>query len=158
MRNRQSPTSQPLSRRTVLAAPAGFAAGGAGASQPPCADDAERLCRLWLANSRETERLLLRWGDIEGDLIKRCRWGSLPEAEQETSPLGAPLRAIDMRLDVLFDEREAIARRLPLVTATSPDGVFLKLDVVRRELHLEDFPMIHRLLTSAVRDLRSLWR
>jgi hypothetical protein len=63
-----------------------------------------------------------------------------------------------MRLDVLFEERQAIARRLPLATATSPNGVFLKLDVVRQELHLEDFPMIHRLLTSAVRDLRSLWR
>ncbi|HZZ31006.1 MAG TPA: hypothetical protein VFE10_03350 [Phenylobacterium sp.] len=158
MRSQKTPTSPPLSRRTVLAAPAGFAAGAAGASQPQCADDAERLCRLWLAAERERDRLLLRWGDIEGDLIKRCHWCSLSEAEQETSPLGAPLRAIDKRLDVLFDEREAIARRLPLVTATSPGGVFLKLDVVRRELQGEDFPMIHRLLTSAVRDLRSLWR
>src|SRR5581483_7513144 len=113
--------------------------------------------RLWLANSRETERLLLRWGDIEGDLIKRWGWCSLSEADQKTSPLGAPLRAIDLRLDSLFDEREAVAHRLPLVTATSRNGVLGKLDVVRQELHIEDFPMAHRLLTSAVRDLRSLW-
>jgi hypothetical protein len=157
MRRAKSAPNESLSRRTVLAAPAGLAAA-VPAGGAHLADDAERLCRLWLANSQETERLLLRWGDIEGDLIKRCRWGSLPEEVRKTSPLGAPLRAIDLRLDTLFDEREVIARRLPLVTATSPSGVFGKLDVVRRELHVEDFPMAHRLLTSAVRDLRSLWR
>lgn len=155
-RKHKSAVGEALSRRTVLVAPAGMAAA-VKAGAPEVADDAARLCRLWLANSRQTERLLLRWGDIEGDLIKRRGWCSLSEAEQKTSPLGAPLRAIDLRLDSLFDERELIARRIPLATATSPNGVFGKLDVVRQELHVQDFPFAHRLLTSAVRDLRSLW-
>jgi hypothetical protein len=35
--------------------------------------------------------------------------------------------------------------------------VMLKFEVVNRELHIDDFPAIHGLLKSAVRDLAVLW-
>lgn len=150
------PASRPprLSRRAVLGAPAaGFAAPGL----PATADaDTVALCRTWLANKAETLRLLERWGEIEGELL-RLQGPSRPGETLTTGPRAAPLRAIDARLDQLHAEREALAPSLPLSTATTREGVLLKFEVVMAELFVQDFPAIYGLLHTAVRDLKALW-
>jgi len=143
-----------LSRRAVLGAPA---AGLPAPGLPVAADgDTVALCRTWLANKAETMRLLVRWGDIEAELM-RLRGPSRPGDALGAGPQAAPLRAIDARLDELHPEREALAPGLPLSTATTREGVLLKFEVVMAELFVQDFPVIYGLLHTAVRDLKALW-
>jgi len=143
-----------LSRRAVLGAPA---AGLAAPGLPIAADaDTVALCRTWLANKAKTMRLLERWGDIEAELM-RLQGPSRPGDALTAGPQAAPLRAIDARLDELHAEREALARSLPLSTATTREGVLLKFEVVMAELFVQDFPVIYGLLHTAVRDLKALW-
>jgi hypothetical protein len=143
-----------VSRRAMLATPA----AGLVAPRVPATTDEDTigLCRTWLANKAETLRLLDRWAEIEAQLM-RVQGGALGADAMKTSPQAAPLRAIDARLDELQAEREALAPRLPLSTATTRDGVLLKLEVVLAELFVQDFPVIHGLLHTAVRDLKALW-
>ncbi|MDB5440558.1 MAG: hypothetical protein JWM33_2985 [Caulobacteraceae bacterium] len=103
------------------------------------------------------QHLLRRWGDIEGDLLHHYQWSSLTEVERRTLPQAGPLHAIDARLEKIFAEREALAPKLPLTTATTRQGVMLKFEVVTRELQIQDFPVIHGLLRTAVRDLAAIW-
>lgn len=156
MRDPKSAPGGRLSRRAMLAAPTGLALTSA-AQTSAVADDATHLCKLWLANEAETDQLLRLWGDVEGHLMEYHNWCSLTDAERQALPQGVALQAIDARLDKLSAERQAIAPKLPLTIATSRQAVMLKFKVVTRELVLEDFPVIHGLLRSAVRDLATLW-
>jgi hypothetical protein len=121
------------------------------------ADDATRLCTRWLANEAEQHRLWRRRDDMEGDLFHHHRWSSLTEAERQALPQARALHAIDARLARIHAEREALAPKLPLTTATSRQGVMLKFRVVSDELEIQDFLDIHGLLKSAVRDLAAIW-
>lgn len=154
MTDRPDPPMGRPSRRAVLAAPAGLAVP---AGPTPADEDAVGLCRVWLENRAEMMRLLTRWADIEADLIEHHGWGGLSKAKQASLPQARILRAIDARLDVLGDERETLAPRLPLSKATSREGVMLKFEVVQSELCLEDFPVIHGLLKTAICELDALW-
>src|SRR5258706_7826087 len=60
-----------LSRRAVLAAPAGFAAPIVASA---VGGDAVAICRAWLANKAEMMGLLVRWGDIEDQLVNVHGW------------------------------------------------------------------------------------
>ncbi|HEX3365367.1 hypothetical protein, partial [Phenylobacterium sp.] len=95
--------------------------------------------------------------DMEGDLFHHHRWSSLTEAERQALPQARALHAIDARLARIHAEREALAPKLPLTTATSRQGVMLKFRVVSDELEIQDFLDIHGLLKSAVRDLAAIW-
>jgi hypothetical protein len=94
---------------------------------------------------------------VEGNLFHHHRWSSLTETEREALPQARALHAIDARLARIHAEREAIAPKLPLTTATSRQGVMLKFRVVSDELEIQDFLDIHGLLKSAVRDLAAIW-
>jgi hypothetical protein len=120
--------------------------------------DCVSLCRLWLTNEAEQHRLLRQWGDLEARLARNFRWFKLSPDEQRALPEAAPLYEIDARLERLFSQREALAPKLPRLTASSREAVMLKFEIVTKELVIEDFPPIHGLLKSAVRDLGVLWR
>lgn len=152
---KSAPAGRP-SRRAMLAAPAGFALTSVALTSA-ADDDATHLCKLWLANEAERDRLLRRWGDVEADLMEHHDWRSLTDAERQVLPQAVALQAIDAQLERLFAERQAIAPKLPLTIATSRQAVMLKFEVVTRELDLKDFPVIHGLLRSAVYDLAKLW-
>jgi hypothetical protein len=156
MRDLQSAPSGCLSRRAILAVPAGLALASDPAPQT-VADDATRLCRRWLANEAETHRLWRRRDDMEGDLLDHHQWSLLTEAERQALPQACALHAIDTRLARIHAEREALAPKLPLTTATSRQGVMLKFRVVSDELEIQDLLDIHGLLRSAVRDLAAIW-
>jgi hypothetical protein len=156
MRDRQSAPDGCLSRRAILAVPAGLALAPDPSPQT-IGDDATRLCKRWLANEAEMYRLWRRRDDMEGDLFHHHQWSLLTEAERQALPQARPLHAIDARLEKIYAEREALAPKLPLTTATSRQGVMLKFRVVSEELQIQDFLDIHGLLKSAVRDLAAIW-
>jgi hypothetical protein len=156
MRDLQSAPSGCLSRRAMLAVPAGLVLTS-GPVTPAVADDASRLCTRWLANEAETHRVWCRRDDMEGDLFHHHQWSLLTEAERQALPHARALHAIDARLARIHAEREALGPKLPLTTATSRQGVMLKFRVVSDELEIQDFLDIQGLLKSAVRDLSAIW-
>ncbi|HEX3365200.1 MAG TPA: hypothetical protein VHS75_09075, partial [Phenylobacterium sp.] len=105
MRDLQSAPGGCLSRRAVLAVPAGLALTSALVTSA-AADDATRLCTRWLANEAEQHRLWRRRDDMEGDLFHHHRWSSLTEAERQALPQARALHAIDARLARIHAERE----------------------------------------------------
>lgn len=157
MRDPESESQGPLSRRTLLAAPIGLSASMGVLAPVAGADECTPLCKLWLANEAELNRLFRRYNDVEGDLFRDFRSSMLTTEERTALPAAAPLNAIQARLDHLFDQRRALASKLPHSRASTRQGVMLKFEVVNRELHVDDFPVIHDLLRSAVRDLALLW-
>jgi hypothetical protein len=157
MRDLESLSPSPLSRRDLLAAPVGLSATLGAVASVAAADDCVPLCQLWLANEAEQHRLFRRYNDVEGDLFRDFRWSKLTMDERKALPEAAPLHAIEACLDQLFDQRHALASKLSHSSASTRQGVLLKLEVVNRELHIEDLPAIHGLLRSAVRDLAVLW-
>nr|WP_295107850.1 hypothetical protein [uncultured Caulobacter sp.] len=142
-----------LSRRAVLAAPAGLAAPAiAGAP----GDDCVVVCRAWLANKAEMMRLLDRWAEIEDRLMDAGRRAGSDHLSGYVHQ-APPLRAIDARLDQLGAERQVLAPKLAALQATTREAVMLKLEVVTAELFVQDFPVIYGLLHTAVRELDALW-
>jgi hypothetical protein len=156
MRELQSAPGGCLSRRAVLTVPAGLALTSALVTSA-VADDATRLCTRWLTNEAETHRLWRRRDDVEDNLFHHHQWSLLTEAERQALPQARALHAIDARLARIHAEREALATKLPLTTATTRQGVMLKFRVVSDELEIQDFLDIHGLLKSAVRDLSAIW-
>lgn len=142
-----------LSRRAVLAAPAGLAAP-AIARTPE--DECVSVCRAWLANKAEMMRLLDRWAEIEDRLMDAGRRARTDRLSGDIHQ-AAPLRAINVRLDQLGAEREVLAPKLAALQATTREAVMLKFEVVRAELFVQDFPVIYGLLHTAVRELNALW-
>jgi hypothetical protein len=156
MRDLQFASGGCLSRRAILAVPAGLALASDPAPQT-VADDATRLCKRWLANEAEMHRLWRHRDDAEDNLFHHHLWSSLTETQRQALPQARALRAIDARLARIHAEREALAPKLPLTTATNRQGVMLKFRVVSDELEIQDFLDIHGLLASAVRDLAAIW-
>lgn len=149
-----APRTPRPSRRAVLSAPAGFAAPALAGGLD---DDCVAVCRAWLANKAEIMMLLDRWAAIEDRLIDDARrLAGLGHASREIHQ-APPLKAIDVRLSQLHDERETLAPRLAALKATSREAVLLKFEVVRVELFVQDFPVIYGLLHTAVRELEALW-
>jgi hypothetical protein len=156
MRDSQSAPWGRLSRRAILGVPAAFALASAPATSA-AADDATRLCMRWLTNEAKMQRLWRRRDDVEDNLLHHHQWSLLTETERQALPQARALHAIDARLARIHAEREELAPKLPLTTATSRQGVMLKFQVVSDELQIQDFLDIHGLLESAVRDLAVIW-
>ena len=151
-----------LSRRAVLvgtsaaaASPHASAATPLGASTLPAAD-ATRLYKHWVHVDRQVERLLLRWGDIEGWLMQAHGWHRLSEAEQAALPEGQALRDTDAQLKRLFVERDSLLDKLPSQGATTLEAISARLAVVERLLYRDDHPEAHAMIVGSRRDLTAL--
>lgn len=157
MTNFPDENSARLSRRALLAAPVGATATLGVMPSLAGAEDCVPLCNLWLAREAEQMRLFRRLDEAEEALFRHHKWSLLTPEEREVLPAAAALRAVQAELNDLSELRHSLASRLPQSRATNREGVMLKFEVVNRELHIEDFPAIHGLLKSAVRDLAALW-
>jgi hypothetical protein len=146
-----------LSRRALLAVPVGATATLGAIPSLAGAEDCIPLCNLWMAREAEQMRLFRRLDEAEEALFRHHKWSLLTPEEREALPAAAALRAVQAQLNDLSELRQSLASRLPRSRATNREGVMLKFEVVNRELHIDDFPAIHGLLKSAVRDLAALW-
>jgi hypothetical protein len=150
-----------LSRRAVLVGTSAAAVSPQASPAKPLAaatpsGNATQLYRHWVHLDRQIERLLLRWGDIEGWLLETHNWHRLSEAEQAALPEGRALRDVDAQLKRLCAERDGLLDRLPRRGAATVETVAARLAVVERLLYREDNPEAHDMIVGSRRDLRAM--
>lgn len=97
-----------------------------------------------------------QWGDREAWLSDHRDWFSLSKAEQRTLPEAQLLYAIDEEYDRCVRAGVRIVRRLRAVPALTVNGAAAKLSVVAEVIDPEDYPGAHRVLLSAIEDLRAI--
>jgi hypothetical protein len=148
-----------LSRRKVVAAlgSAPLLADGK-VTAATAADLLLLLCAHYGELARRQERLLRQWGDREAWLGDNRDWFSLSKAEQRALPEAQLLYAIDDEYERCVRAAVRIVRRLRDVPALTVDGAAAKLSVVAEVIDPEDYPGVHRVLLSAIEDLRAIGR
>ncbi|GIK48515.1 MAG: hypothetical protein BroJett013_12120 [Alphaproteobacteria bacterium] len=148
-----------LSRRKVVAAlgSAPLLADGR-VTAAAAADPVLLLCAHYRELARRQELLIRRWGDREAWLGDNRDWFNLSKAEQRALPEAQLIYAIDAEYDRCVRTGVRIIRRLRAVPALTVDGAAAKLSVVAEVIDPEDYPGAHRVLLSAIEDLRAIGR
>ncbi len=138
------------SRRNVIAAigAAPLMAQGDFA-KAALADPVLVLCAHYGDLLRRREALMCAWGDHEAWLADNRNWFKLSDAERRDVPEGRLLASIDNELDASMGECVRVLRRLRAIPA---------LSIVAEFIEPGDYPAAHRVLLSAIADLRALRR
>jgi hypothetical protein len=105
---------------------------------------------------RQAERLLLRWGDIEGRLMQAHDWHRLSEAQKAALPEGQPLRDTDAQLKRVFAVRDGLLDKLPRQGASTLEAITARLAIVERLLYRDDHPEAYDMIVGSRRDLTAL--
>lgn len=148
-----------LSRRKVVAALGSAALVTDGKFTAAAGTDPVLvLCAHYGELARHQERLMRQWGDREAWLGDHRDWFSLSKAEQRALPEAQLLNAIDEEYDRCVRAGVRIVRRLRSVPALTVNGAAAKLSVVTEVIDPEDYPGAHRVLLSAIEDLRAIGR
>lgn len=148
-----------LSRRKVVAAlgSAPLIANGKVAAAA-AADPVLLLCAHYGELARRQEFLMRQWGDREAWLGDNRDWFRLSKVEQRALPEAQVLYAIDEEYESCVRAGVRIVRRLRAVPALTVEGTAAKLSVVAEVIDPEDYPGAHRVLLSAIEDLRAIGR
>jgi len=120
------------------------------------ADPVLFLCAHYGDLLRRQEALMRRWGDREAWLAKHRNWFSLSKEAQRALPEAQALYVIDEEYDRCVRESVRVMRLLRAVPARTVEGAAAKLSVVAEVMEPDDYPSAHRVLTSAIADLREL--
>lgn len=131
----QSPRSPRVSRRRFLAvAPTALMAEAAVAAPRPLPE----LARAWIEARGLARGLLLRWQDLEKEVLQRT--GSLDFRAAARAQDGAALEmiAIDARLPALFEAEAAAAAVIAARPCRSAADALAKLEVGMSILGAED--------------------
>jgi hypothetical protein len=146
-----------LSRRKLVAgmSAAPWLADGRLA-RTAAADPVLLLCGHYGDLVRRGDTLLRRWSDREAWLGKHRNWFSLSEADQKRLPEAQLLYAIDAEYERCTRECAQLLRRLRSVTAVTVEGAIAKLSIAAEAIEPDDYPSAHRVLLSAIADLRAL--
>lgn len=148
-----------LSRRKVVAALGSAHLLTDGKSTAAAAADPVLvLCAHYGELARRQELLLRQWGDREAWLGDNRDWFKLSKSEQRALPEAQLLYAIDEEYDRCVRAAVRIVRRLRAVPALTVNGAAAKLSVVAEVIDPEDYPGAHRVLLSAIEDLRVIGR
>lgn len=122
------------------------------------ADPVLVLCNHYADLLRRREALMCAWGDHEAWLATNRNWFNLSDAEQRDVPEGRLLVSIDNELDASMGECVRVLRRLRAIPARTIAGAVAKLSIVAEFIEPGDYPAAHRVLLSAVADLRAIER
>lgn len=148
---------QSLSRRVaIMTAGATVALGdgkGAGASLLPTSPVA-RIAAQWRAVRQAESDSTARWSNIEAWLMDNFRWADLTDEEQQVLPEATELHAIDAQLQRLDTDRHQCQVAIIGLPATSREDLKAKLLIVADLL--ADHALAHRLLTTAIEELKAL--
>jgi hypothetical protein len=148
-----------LSRRKVVAALGSTPLLANGKfTAAVAADPVLMLCAHFGELAQGQERLLRQWGDREAWLIDNRNWFKFSDAEQRALPEAQLLYAIDDEYERCERAGVRIIRRLRSVPALTADGAAAKLSVVADVIEADDYPSAHRVLLSAIEDLRAMGR
>jgi hypothetical protein len=146
-----------LSRRKVVAAlsSAPLLAQGDFA-KAALADPVLVLCAHYGDLLRRRETLMRAWGDHESWLAANRNWFTLSKAEKRAVREGQLLHDLDDEVDRCVGEGVKVMRRLRSVPARTIAGAAAKLSVVAEFIEPDDYPAAHRVLLSAIADLRAM--
>ncbi len=122
------------------------------------ADPVLLLCAHYGDLLRRQDALMRRWGDREAWLATHRDWFSLSKEAQRALPEAQALYTIDEEYDRCVREGVRVMRRLRSVPALTVEGAAAKLSVVAEAMEPDDYPSAHRVLLSAIADLRALTR
>jgi hypothetical protein len=146
-----------LSRRKLVA---GMSAApwlaDAKLARAAAADPVLVLCGHYGDLVRQGENLLRRWSDREAWLGKHRNWFGLSDEEQKRLPEARVLYAIDAEYEHCTRACAQVLRRLRNVPAVTAEGAIAKLRIVAEAIEPDDCPSAHRVLLSAIADLRAL--
>lgn len=142
-----------LTRRSVVGA---AAAAPVLANAGGVAGDLVDRCGTFVATDIRIRRLLMRWGDLESDVIKNHNWFGISRREQLELPQGQEMARIDKLLPGLFRERAKLLKSLPRSAASDTTGVAAKIAAAAKAIDPEDHEEVHFLLVGAARDLAAM--
>jgi hypothetical protein len=120
------------------------------------ADPVLVLCGHYADLVRHGETLLRRWSDREAWLGKHRDWFRLSDDEQKLLPEAQLLYAIDAEYERCTRECTRVLRRLRNVPAETVEGAIAKLSIAVEAIEPDDHAGAHRVLLSAIADLRAL--
>ena len=120
------------------------------------ADPVLLLCGHYADLVRHGYGLLRRWSDREAWLGKHRDWFRLSDDEQKRLPEGQLLYAIDAEYERCTRDCVRVLRRLRSIPAVTVEGAIAKLSVAAEAIEPDDYPSAHRVLLSAISDLRAL--
>lgn len=148
-----------LSRRKLVAGMGG-APLLADAKLAPAvkADPVLLLCAHYGDLVRRSAALMRRWSDYEGWLGKHRNYYGLSKEEARRLPEARLLFELDDEYWRCQREGVRVLRRLRQVPARTLAGAIAKLCVVAEDIDPDELPSAHRVLLSAISDLRALER
>lgn len=142
-----------LSRRELMA---GSAALALSTGTLDATDPVIPVCRNWIHLSTEQDALTRRWQELESLVVLKHNWFRLSKAERRLVPEAAEMATIEQSVDALFTARQDVLARLLGMTATTLQGVSLKLSVATASVFPDENAEVHTLLQSTLHDLTSL--
>ncbi|MFO3797824.1 MAG: hypothetical protein ACK8QZ_11185, partial [Anaerolineales bacterium] len=92
-------------------------------------EEAVAKCLNWLAWHDEHDELIRRWQTLESRLIHQHNWFRLSETARNVLPEAAELKSLEDRLNTLFESKQRLLCDLPSISATTAQGIQLKLCV-----------------------------
>jgi hypothetical protein len=119
-------------------------------------DPALQACRAWQACKAEYDALTTRWQALETHLSRYHNWYRLSRRQRAAIPEAAELDVIDDCRDVVFDHKQHLLVALPDISATTHLGIVAKLTVAASVIHRDENAEGHALITSILRDFRSM--
>ncbi|MEO1964601.1 hypothetical protein [Hyphomonas sp.] len=143
--------SSKISRRQLIA---GSAAVAIMPDIPANRDPAVGVCQVWFELEARQRALIERWQELETRLIRRGYWSDRSHKVCAEMPEARELDAIDILLNALDKERQELFRALPGVSATTAQGIKLKLDIFASAMCLDENGVAFELVASIQRDLK----
>lgn len=119
-------------------------------------DPAVFTCETWLARHAEQQRLGRRWQEIENRAFAELNWPKLNRTQRARHREQLEMDALYDEMDALHEQNQALLASLPSVVATTHLGMCGKLAVAASEACPEDYPELHHLIASILRDYRAL--
>ncbi len=107
----------------------------------------------WLALDDHRLRLLDAWCDLQRRLEGRAGWSALSEEARVEAERASGLSDIDANLRFIHRRLRRWLRALPTELSHDVEGVAANLCVAQRLLAAEENPVVHGLISRAVRDL-----
>ncbi len=123
---------------------------------PAAADPVLVLCAHYADLMRHGDTLLRRWSAREDWLATHRDWFNLSDAAQKRLPEAQLLALIDAEYERCTREGAQVLRRLRKMPALTIEGATAKVRVAADAIDPDDYPSAHRVLLSAIADLRAL--
>jgi len=120
------------------------------------ADPAICACKVWLDLDAQANALVDRWQALEGCLFNKGFWGEGALSPCADLPEVQELRAIEANLGKLDQSKQELLAELCDISATSAEGVVLKLRVLANLVRREDSQQACALLIGVQGDLRTV--